>query len=84
MKFLSLYQKISLDFQNEIEKFTNSLDADTANTEELFILANWLCFEEFKLLAEARGAKYDENIYRQNSKKSRRILQTSWNKNGNF
>ncbi|MCL2576450.1 MAG: phage tail protein [Defluviitaleaceae bacterium] len=70
MKFLSLYQKIFLDFQKEIEGFVNSLDADAANTEELFILAEWLCFEEFKLLAEARGAKHDENVYRQTLKKA--------------
>jgi phage tail-like protein len=70
MKFLSLYQKNFLDFQKEIENFVNSLDVDTASTDELFVLANWLCFEEFKLLAEARGAKHDENIYRETLKKA--------------
>jgi len=70
MRFIALYQKIYLDFQKEIEGFVNSLDADTASTEELFILAEWLCFEEFKLLAEARGAKHDENVYRQTLKKA--------------
>ena len=54
-RFTTLFAEIYLDFENQIENFKYTLDTDTANPEELFILADWLGFEEFSVLAEVMG-----------------------------